>query len=288
MKDPRLVSYLHYLSNEKQANVILVTSNEGLIHHFQDTAPYTRVEYQMPALTAAEMEDRLVRMDMTPNVKVEEVVRLYGEELGLSARFYLDWNTQKVEGTIAKPTRADLLMLCENLTLRTNRISAIVCSHLVDIHDYEHFPIEGCVADTEKRSAVDYIKLAFPDTKMVPHRLVIPMILAATSHVAPKGVATEEEVNVMKRLSDQLSCKSDQYCPPKFDEYLSLFKSIQARCGWHRQALRLLFSEASWIRRAGKKSLMSFSKNTLRKRRRARRSAFTGSARRYGYVLSRV
>eukprot|EP00742_Colponemidia_sp_Colp-10_P016876 GILJ01019381.1.p1 GENE.GILJ01019381.1~~GILJ01019381.1.p1 ORF type:complete len:281 (+),score=22.81 GILJ01019381.1:64-843(+) len=173
-------------------------------------------------------------MDMTPNVKVEEVVRLYGKELGLSARFYLEWSTQKVEGTIAKPTRADLLMLCENLTLRTNRISAIVSSHLVDIHDYEHFPIGGCVADTEKRSAVDYVKLAFPKSKMVPHRLVIPMILAATSHVAPKGVATKvldtEEVSVMKRLSNQLSGKWDQYCPPHFDKYLSLIKSIQAHC----------------------------------------------------------
>lgn len=217
-----LLSALNVLSGS--ANVIFVSSHEMMRVQFPDASASSYTELRMPPLTAQEMELRLVRMgfdirsalseDGKPSVDGDEspfdakesplgvVMKMYGLQLAYSARFYI---FAKLDGILLrKPTRAQLRKICLGISLEAADKRAICCSSMVNVSTLEHFPLQGCInpgAVAEKKNAVQYFEEAFPGIKMVPHRLVIPMILAATSHVSN---APESDMQMYTNILEKL------------------------------------------------------------------------------------
>lgn len=192
------------------ANVIFVTSNEALEKHLTDAATDTLIKQRMCPLELPEMAARLRRQGIDAQAGVTspsssqqpadvayiaEVMRLYGEELALSAHFYRQVSISGM--SIAKPSRVALAQMCETLVLQADTATAIYGAHPVKVDRYKNFPIEGCVplpkpehaTDTSKMpgavvhsvNAAEFIRQAFPGATWVPHRLVVPMILVSTT-----------------------------------------------------------------------------------------------------------
>ena len=207
----RILEWLRLM--ERRANVIFVTSNEALDQLMVDKSPTTRNFLQMPVLEPREMVGRLDRMGLPLEGSEDGQLRglgqltaMYGVELAYSARFHT--LSRSIGMDFASPSRDQLWKLCKGLTLDANHPIAIAGSALVAIDRYESFPLGGCLTEAalqEKLAAPEYVRRAFPRLENAPHRLIIPLILLATTHVSndPKGeVALLHEIRQALELGE--------------------------------------------------------------------------------------
>lgn len=217
---------------EKVANVIFVSSNEALDKLFEDPNKGTRGLLRMPPLTPEEMEARIERMGIRSEITVKDAIKSYGKELALSARFYQHMYVTSRMSPM-RPTRDELRQLCSQLTLLASWKVALYGSHLVKLESYKEFSLGGCIDErlAKSENVVYYVTQAFPTRPSelcdgIPHRLIIPMILAATTHLSNLPPIDEKHIqqHLCKLLPEvTVSCED-------FLEREALYDKVRSYC----------------------------------------------------------
>jgi hypothetical protein len=181
---------------ERRMNVVIVTSNEGLQWVFSDPNDSVRTVLTLPPLEVHEFMNVLRRtLNVTTTAEtIKKVVSKYGEDHGLSIRF---WKIESQGKTVAQ-----LLLTACNNTLSLERPALWEVAFKLDLACDPHFalitlgksptvPLSGykevLKGDTVTK-AEELMK-----SKEVPRRLVLASLLVAT-------LTKEEEIEYGDRL----------------------------------------------------------------------------------------